>query len=87
MPFTSYASESFWNCYDALPDEITKQADKQYTLFSANPEHRSLRLKPVGGLWSVRITKSYRALARRRGDAFYWFWIGTHADYEKILGR
>jgi hypothetical protein len=75
----------FGLCYDALPSEIQKQADKQFTLFVSDPDHPSLRLKPVGAVWSVRVTKSYRALARRRGDSFYWFWIGTHADYDKLL--
>lgn len=85
MPFTSYADANFWQLYDALPHEIQKQADKQFVLFLNDPNHPSLRMKPLGDVWSVRVTKSYRALARRRGDAFYWFWIGTHADYEKML--
>jgi hypothetical protein len=83
--FSSYASRDFWECYGALPAEVQHQADKQFALFSADPNHPSLRLKPVGAFWSVRITKSCRALARRKGDAFYWFWIGTHADYERLL--
>jgi hypothetical protein len=85
--FRSYANDSFWGCYDSLPDEVRREADKQFALFEMNPGHPSLRLKPIGELWSARVTRSYRALARRRGDAFYWFWIGTHSDYEKLLGR
>jgi len=30
---------------------------------------------------------NYRALAARRGDSFYWFWIGSHADYERLLAQ
>jgi len=87
MAYSSYATDSFWSSYDSLPEEIRSQADKQFALFSTNPNHPSLRLKPVGALWSARVSKSYRVLARRRGDAFYWFWIGTHADYEKLLDQ
>ncbi len=85
MPISSYADESFWDSYNSLPAEIQRLADKQFALFSADPNHPSLRLKPVGAFWSVRVSKSYRALARRRGESFYWFWIGDHADYERLL--
>jgi hypothetical protein len=29
---------------------------------------------------------SYRAVAVEGADGFVWFWIGTHADYDKLLG-
>ena len=87
MPFSSYATNSFWRSYDSLPADTKRRADRQFELFTSDPSHPSLRLKPVGAVWSVRVSKSYRALARRRGDAFYWFWIGTHADYDKLLDR
>jgi hypothetical protein len=33
----------------------------------------------------VRVSRTYRALAVEvRGD-FLWFWIGTHADYDKLV--
>lgn len=75
----------FWEHYDLLPEEIRSLADKQYKLFSRNPKHRSLRFKPAGRFWSVRISQSYRALAVRDGSVLTWFWIGTHADYDKLL--
>jgi hypothetical protein len=43
-----------------------------------------LRFKPVGPFWSVRISRAYRALAIRHGDVLTWFWIGTHAGYDKL---
>jgi len=33
----------------------------------------------------VRITRDYRALGVRDGEAIVWFWIGSHADYERLL--
>jgi hypothetical protein len=27
----------------------------------------------------------YRALGVRRDDTIVWFWIGSHADYDKLL--
>ena len=85
MIFSSSASPDFWNRYDALPDEIQRQADKQFRLFTREPRHPSLHLKPVGKLWSVRIGPSYRALAVRKKNHFFWFWIGGHDEYERLV--
>jgi hypothetical protein len=87
LNFTSHASQEFWALYNNLPESVQEQARKQYELFAQNPFHPSLRLKPVGSFWAVRISGSYRALAARRGDQFFWFWIGSHADYEKLISR
>jgi hypothetical protein len=37
--------------------------------------------------WSVRIGLKYRALARVRDDTAYWFWIGTHNEFDNIIGQ
>jgi hypothetical protein len=85
VTFQSKALPEFWVLYDALPENIQRRADKQFGLFSANPKHPSIQLKPVGGLWSVRITDAYRALALREGNVFTWFWIGSHDQYERLI--
>jgi hypothetical protein len=33
----------------------------------------------------VRVTKGYRALGLRQGETIVWFWIGSHAEYERLL--
>ncbi len=38
-------------------------------------------------IYSVRITISYRALAVKEADTYIWFWIGSHAEYDKMLSR
>ena len=85
MTFRSLALPRFWDLYDELPAEVQAQADKQYSVFSKDPFHPSLRFKQVGPFWSVRISYSYRALALREDDTLTWFWIGTHTDYDKML--
>ncbi len=35
--------------------------------------------------WSARICLRYRALAVESGEDLVWFWIGTHADYDKLV--
>ena len=85
MSLRSHALSEFWDYYDALPANVKQQADKQYALLAANPNHPALRFKSVGPYWSVRISRGYRPLARRRGDQLFWFWIGSHDQYERLL--
>lgn len=72
--------------YRALPQDIRRQARKAFVRFLHTPLHPSLRFKPLlgyAGHWSVRVTRSYRAVCRRIGDTVYWFWIGSHADFDR----
>lgn len=57
-------------------------------LFRDDPNHPSLRFKPVHStqpIFSVRISRGYRAVGVRSSDEIVWFWIGTHAAYERLL--
>jgi hypothetical protein len=36
-------------------------------------------------LWSARVGSDYRALALEEADGFSWIWIGTHAEYDRLL--
>ena len=83
--FRSATTPRFWACFNALPAEIQQLATKQHQLFLQDPFHRSLRLKQIDVFWSVRVSRSYRALATREDDLFAWFWIGPHDEYERIL--
>jgi hypothetical protein len=38
-------------------------------------------------MYSARIGIGYRAVAVMEGDAVIWFWIGTHAEYDKLLNQ
>jgi hypothetical protein len=85
---TSKASSDFWSTFAALPSTVQRQARKQYALFKTNPQHPSLQFKELAeGLASVRVTRRYRALGWREGDVILWFWIGSHADYDKLISR
>jgi len=80
-----YASPKFWTLYEALPDGIRKLADKNYQILKSDPRHPSLHFKKIGKLWSVRVGAHYRALAVEIKGGMYWIWIGTHAEYDKIV--
>ena len=36
-------------------------------------------------MYSVRIGLRYRALGVENQNGALWFWIGSHADYDKLL--
>jgi len=45
-----------------------------------------LHLKKIGRYWSVRVGLHFRALGIDVDDGILWFWIGSHADYDKLVG-
>jgi len=84
----SRTARSFRVAFAELPKEIQDQAGRAYRLFSADPSHPSLRFKKVSdteNIYSVRIGLGYRALGLLEGSVVTWFWIGSHADYDRLL--
>ena len=82
----SRTTRGFRTAFAALPEEIQSQARRAYQLFRANPDHPSLRFKKVDeteNVYSVRIGLGYRALGVLDGSVIIWFWIGSHADYDR----
>ena len=80
-----FASPSFWSAYESLPLSVQKVADKNYETLKLNPKHPSLHFKKVGNYWSARVGMHYRALAVEIEDGLLWFWIGSHAEYDKLI--
>jgi hypothetical protein len=81
------ATPRFWKCYNELPEEVRSVADRCYELLKRDPRHPSLQVKRVGRFWSVRVGLHHRALALDDADRLAWFWIGSHADYDQLVGR
>ncbi|NMF61348.1 hypothetical protein DP113_29655 [Brasilonema octagenarum UFV-E1] len=82
----SLTTPDFWHSYAELSSEMKDQARKAYRLWRDNPFYPSLHFKKVGdGLWSARISGGYRALALKKGENYYWIWIGSHDNYEKLI--
>ena len=80
-----HASSAFWKQYDSLPEKVRTLADKNHALLKSNPHHPSLHFKKVGSYWSVRAGIHYRALAVEVEDGMLWFWIGSHAEYDRLI--
>ena len=80
------ASTKFWKAYEALPVNVRRLADANFKLLKSNPTHPSLQFKRVGRFWSAKVGLHYRALAVEFDDAYVWFWIGSHADCDRLIG-
>jgi hypothetical protein len=65
---------------------VQELADKNFALLKQDPKHPSLHFKRLmDDVWSVRIGRGYRALAIEGKSGFQWFWIGTHAEYDRLI--
>lgn len=84
----SRTTARFRALHDALPKPLQEKSKASYRLWTSNPAHPSLRFKKVHAtrpIYSVRIDLDWRAIGVLNGDTVVWFWIGPHAEYEKLL--
>ena len=74
----------------ALPASVRRQARSAYRQFVRNPSHPGLRFKqvcPSPPTYSARVGSGHRAVGGLEGDTVVWYWIGSHADYDKLLDQ
>lgn len=65
---------------------VREFADKSFGLVKADPTHPSLHFRKVGRFWSARVGLHHRGRCGGRSDGLAWFWIGTHAEYDRLVG-
>ncbi len=83
----SRTTRQFWWLLSSLPFDAQGDARGAYRLFRSNPSHPGLQFKKLegeGDIYSTRIGLGYRALAARKKDRVVWYWIGSHADYDRL---
>jgi hypothetical protein len=84
----SRTTERFRLLFRQLPLEIQAECRKAYRLFLQNPRHPSLNFKKIAGnIYSARITLNYRAVGVLEGNEIIWIWVGSHAEYDKLVAR
>ena len=84
----SRTTRRFRELLAALPAQVRAQARSAYELFRQDPTHPGLRFKKVNldpPTYSARVGIGYRALGVLDNDTVIWFWVGTHAEYDKLL--
>ena len=85
----SRTTREFRKTFVSHPDDVRRHAQRAYRLFHADPHHPSLRFKKVdeeSNIYSVRVGLGYRALGVLDGSTIVWFWIGSHAECDRLLG-
>jgi len=85
----STGTRRFWSLFSSLPTDVQKLAIKTYDLWRLNPNHPSLHFRRLQGSkdrFTVRIGDHYRAVGLLEGETITWVWIGSHSDYDKLVG-
>ena len=86
----SHTNKHFREFFSKLPNVVQRQAREAYRQFKQNPYHPSLHFKKVHTIrpiYSARINVDYRAVGIKENGEIVWFWIGSHADYGKLLSQ
>jgi hypothetical protein len=80
-----HATADFWKCYHALPEEVQRLPDRGFALLKSNPRHPALQFKKIDRFWSARVGLHYRVLGVAATDGILWLWIGSHAEYDRLI--
>lgn len=86
----SFVNDDFWKYLSRLPENIQEAAKEAYKKWQHDPFYPSLFFKCISkknAIYSIRVGKNYRALGKKKGNSVYWFWIGSHEDYNKIISH
>ncbi|NLF69516.1 MAG: hypothetical protein GX575_10735 [Candidatus Anammoximicrobium sp.] len=86
----SRMTRQFREMLAALPPHVRRQAREAYRLFRDNPRHPGLHFKRVHEdppIFSARVGIGYRAAGVREGNTIVWFWIGSHAEYDRLVAQ
>jgi hypothetical protein len=86
----SHTTRQFRQLFASLPPRVRNQARHAYRLFLQNAAHPGLHFKRVFAdppMYSARIGIGYRALGALDGETIAWFWIGSHAAYDRLLAE
>jgi len=81
-------TKEFRKRFERLPRDVQEQAKAAYRLFKTNPHHPGLHFECIDrqeSIYSVRIGLHYRAVGTWEGDTIFWFFIGSHEDYNHLL--
>ena len=84
----SRTDRQFWTHFSRLPPEVQQRAREAFSIWVKEPDSPKLQFKRVSRvhpLYSVRITKRYRAVGVLRGDEVTWMWVGPHDAYLRFI--
>ncbi len=89
-------TRQFREQYARLPKHVQQATRASCILFDQDPAHPSLRAHDLAetkqgqhfrGSVSVSVSLQYRAIFVAEGATNVWYWIGSHAEYDRFTGR
>jgi hypothetical protein len=86
----SYLDEDFAKCFKKLPERIQIRTKQVYRQWKENPFAPNLQFKqihPIKPIYSVRVNIGWRALGYKKNNSVFWFWIGSHEEYNKMISQ
>ncbi len=86
----SHINAAFRASFRLLPRDVQHQARSAYRLFQQDPRHPGLHFRRVHAqlpIYSARVGIHYRALGVIRDQDIIWFWVGAHAEYDRIVAN
>ena len=86
LKFEAFCFARVLGIIQTTTQSIQALADRSYALLKNDPRHPSLHLKKVDRYRSVRVGLHYRAVAVEVPNGLLWFWIGSHEEYNKLMG-
>ena len=84
----SVTTQKFRDCYAQLPESVQEATRKAYYLWKNDNAHPATQFKLVHTtqpIYTARVSLGYRALGIKEGSVMIWFWVGPHAEYNRIL--
>ena len=84
----SKTAAQFRKDFERLPKEIQALAREVYRAWRQDPWQSSLQFKQIHQnkpYYSVRIGAHWRAVGLKTDNTLLWFWIGSHAEYDRLI--
>ena len=85
---TSRTTKRFRKLLADLPPHVQKQAREAYIAWTRDPWQPKLQFKQIHAtrpIFSARIGIDWRAVCIQTDDQALWYFIGSHADYDKLI--
>lgn len=84
----SWRTAKFRKLYDKLDPATQALVDAAYESYKRDP--KLVNFEQKGRLQGVphfgaRINENWRALAFQTEGETFWYWVGLHTDYDRIL--
>jgi hypothetical protein len=80
-----FANHDYWFHYRRLPPEIRAIADEKFKLLKADTSSSFATVEKGRSSLVCSCDAFVSRVGKDRKDGLVWFWIGGHAEYERLI--